>query len=423
MTTITIPHNFQPRDYQLPLFKAFDSGKKRAVVVWHRRAGKDLSLINIVLKGAINRVGAYYYFFPTYTQGKKILWKGMTKEGRKFLDYIPEQIISKTNSTDMSIELINGSIIQIIGTDNIDSIVGTNPLGCVFSEYSLQNPRAWDLMRPILAENGGWAIFNYTPRGKNHGFDLYDMAKDNPKWFTSLLTKDDTGVISDEIIEEERASGMTEELIQQEYYCSFEGSIEGAYYSKQFKQLEADGRMVIDLYEPELKVHTAWDLGVSDSTSIWFFQLYKDEIRIIDFYESSGEGLQHYIDICRGKKYNYDRMIAPHDIKVREFSSGMARIDIARKKGINFDICPSISVMDGINAVRKYLPYCIFDKDKCKAGINALKSYHKAYDEKKKMFKTRPEHDWASHAADAFRYLIVNYNKMTQKQSQITDMF
>lgn len=422
MTTIQIPYKFKPRHYQLPLFKAFDRGMKRFVVVWHRRAGKDLSLINLLLKGAIKRVGTYFYFFPTYKQGKKILWKGMTKEGRRFLDYIPKQIIAKTNETDMSIELINGSVIQIIGTDNIDSIVGTNPVGCVFSEYSLQNPKAWDFMRPVLSENGGWAVFNYTPRGKNHGYDLYESAKDNDNWFTSLLGIEDTKVIDISAIEEERASGMSEDLILQEYYCSFEGSIEGAYYSKQFKYLEKENRIISNLYEPELKVNTVWDLGVSDSTAIWFYQEYKNEIRVIDFYENSGEGLDHYIDELKKKNYNYGRMYAPHDIKVREFSSGQSRIDIARKKGINFDIVPNIPVQDGIEATRRILMRCWFDKDKCKSGINALKSYHKEYDEKKKIFKSRPEHDWSSHASDAFRYLSVVSN-LSDKKSEIVDIF
>ena len=317
---ITIPYKFEPRDYQLPLFESFDNGTKRAVVIWHRRAGKDLCLLNIILKGSVNRVGSYYYFFPTYKQGKKILWKGMTKEGRRFLNYIPKPLIHNTNETDMSIELINGSVIQIIGTDNIDSIVGTNPVGCVFSEYALQNPKAWDLMRPVLSENDGFAIFNYTPRGKNHGYDLYQMAKENKNWFVSKLGVDDTKVINPDVIEEERRSGMDEDLIQQEYYCSFEVALQGAYYAKQFKYLEEEKRFLRKLYNPELKVHTAWDLGVSDSTVIWFFQIYKNSVRIIDYYENSGEGLEHYIEELHKKNYSYDRMFAPHDLSLIHIS-------------------------------------------------------------------------------------------------------
>jgi hypothetical protein len=422
MTTIRIPYNFEPRKYQLPLFRAFDEGKKRAVIVWHRRAGKDISLLNILLKGAIRRVGVYYYFFPTYQQGKKILWKGMTREGRRFLDYIPKALIRKKNETEMSIELMNGSIIQVVGTDNIDSIVGTNPVGCIFSEYSLQNPKAWTFMRPILAENGGWAIFNFTPRGKNHAYDLHEMAKNNDKWFVSCLTIKDTGVIKSEVIEEERASGMSEDMILQEYYCSYEAAIEGSYYARQIKFLEENDRIIDNIYDKNLKVHTAWDLGVADSTSIWFFQIYKNEIRIIDFYENSGEGLEHYIEVCKNKPYKYDKMIAPHDIKVREFTSGQSRIEVARQKGINFDIAPQLPVIDGIESVRRTLKRCWFDKTKTKEGLNCLRSYHKAYDEKKKVFKSRPEHDWSSHGSDAFRYLAVSLEDIEHKKTKTIDI-
>ena len=165
---ITIPHLFQPREYQLPIFKAIDNGYKRIIQVWHRRAGKEKTDINIVAKKIFERVGAYYYIFPTYNQGKKILWNGADKEGTRFLDHFPEATRKRNVGNEMFIEFKNGSTFQVVGSDNIDSIVGTNPLGVVFSEYSLQDPQAWDYIRPILAENDGWAIFNFTPRGDNH---------------------------------------------------------------------------------------------------------------------------------------------------------------------------------------------------------------------------------------------------------------
>lgn len=203
MQTITLPYNFTPRDYQKPLFRAIDSGFKRAVVIWHRRAGKDKSLINIISKKAMERVGTYYYLFPTYKQGKKIIWNGMDKDGFKFINHIPEAIVKRKDSTDMLVELINGSIIQIVGTDNIDSIVGTNPVGCVFSEYALQDPTAWSFLRPILQENGGFAIFNYTPRGDNHGKTLYEAALKRENWYVELRKADETGVFTKEQLDEE----------------------------------------------------------------------------------------------------------------------------------------------------------------------------------------------------------------------------
>lgn len=222
---VTLPHRFAPRAYQLPFLSAWDSGKKRFVIVWHRRSGKDKTAFATLPKKMFERVGAYFYFAPTYTQGKKIIWDGMDRDGFKFTDHVPREIVKSRNETEMKIELINGSYLQVIGTDKIDSIVGTNPVGCIFTEYSLQDPRAWDLIRPILAENGGWAVFIFTPRGMNHGWKVLQQAQANPDtWFWQILTVDDTGVISPDVVEQERRE-MPHELFEQEYYCKF---IEGA---------------------------------------------------------------------------------------------------------------------------------------------------------------------------------------------------
>lgn len=225
---VKVPHNFSCRPYQVPIWNAIvKEGKNRAVVVWHRRSGKDKTFINILTTKMCQRRGVYYYFLPTYGQGRKILWDGMDKSGFKFLDHIPSDLIVKKNDTEMKIEIVNGSILQVVGTDNFDSIMGTNPIGCVFSEYSLQDPKAWEFIRPILLENDGWAIFNFTPRGQNHAKDLYDMARMNDDWFCQLLTVNDTTdhdckrLITDDMLDAERLSGMSETLIQQEYYCNF----------------------------------------------------------------------------------------------------------------------------------------------------------------------------------------------------------
>lgn len=406
---ITIPYKFTPRDYQIPLISCIDKGYKRAVCIFHRRAGKDKTLINLITKEALKRVGVYYYLFPTYKQGRKIIWQGIDKAGMKFTDHIPEEIRKRTNDQEMMIELRNGSIIQIIGTDDIDRIVGTNPVGCVFSEYSLQNPKAWDLLRPILAENEGWAVFNYTPRGKNHGYELYEMAKDNPKWFAEILTVDDTKAISLEAIEEERLAGMDEDLIQQEFYCSFEAAIQGAYYAKQINKANEENRITNVPYVENIPVHTVWDLGVGDSTAIWFIQLVNQEIRVIDYYEAQGEGLPYYAKVLDERGYKYGGHYAPHDIQVREMGSGLSRLETARSLGINFQVVKNISIDDGINAARVIFNRCWFDKEKTKQGVNCLVNYHKEYDEKRKEYKNIPYHDWSSHGADAFRYLAVQF--------------
>jgi hypothetical protein len=392
-----------------------DSGKKRAVAVWHRRAGKEKTFINYVAKAAFQRVGTYFYLFPTYTQAKKVLWDGRDREGFPFMAHFPREVVAKKNEAELRVELVNGSAVQLVGSDNIDSVLGTNPVGCVFSEYALQDPKAWDYMRPILRENGGWAIFDYTPRGKNHGFSLYQMARNNPDWFAEILTVADTKALSEEDINKERREGMSEELVQQEFYCSFEGVQFGAYFGKQLKDAEDDGRVTRVAYEPNIGVETWWDLGIGDSTAIWFTQSVGREIRVIDFYEASGEGLPHYAKKLQERPYVYSRHHAPHDIEVRELGSGRSRKETAASLGIVFDVVPNLALEDGIEAARSLIARCWFDSHRCERGLNALASYHKAYDDKARDWKSYPAHDWSSHAADAFRYLAVGHKTSPAK--------
>jgi len=239
---IRIPHNFEPRNYQLPFFKIMDKGCKRAVLVWHRRAGKDKSALNLMIKKMLERKGIYYYFFPTYSQAKKVIWEGIDKEGMPFLEHFPKSLIVYKNDTEMKIKLRNGSMFQLVGTENIDSIMGTNPVGCVFSEYALQNPQAWNYIRPILAENDGWAVFIFTPRGMNHGWEILQTAKKSEKWFWQILTVDDTKAIPKWKLNEEKDE-MPEDFFQQEYYCKF---IEGA--NRVFTNIESC------IYNGDLKV-------------------------------------------------------------------------------------------------------------------------------------------------------------------------
>lgn len=399
---------------------------KRAVAVWHRRAGKDLMAINIISTKIPERVGMYWHMLPTYKQGRGIVWNGHTRDGRAFLDHFHPDLIASKNSTEMRITFTNGAHYQVVGTDNIDSLVGTNPVGVVFSEYSLQDPGAWDYIRPILAENGGWALFIYTARGRNHGFHMAEMAKTNKKWFFEKLTAgsgvedtkrpDNTPVISDEAIDEERKSGMPEEMIQQEFKCSFEAPFVGSYYGSQMIAAEKEGRLMENIpHEPRLTVDTYWDLGVNDTTCIWFVQHYGGEERIIDYYEMSGEGLPHYAKVLNGQVSGYERMhaytygkhYAPHDIKVKELGSGKSREETARSLGIKFQMVKRHEVEDGIEAVRSTLPQCYFSRKTCQRGIDGLSAYRKAWDDKNKIFQSHPLHDWASNPADAFRYFAM----------------
>jgi hypothetical protein len=222
---ITLPHKFSPREYQLPLLQALDSGKTRALIVWNRRSGKDKTCFNFMVKKAFEKVGTYFYFLPTYSQAKKVIWDNIDNEGFKMLDHIPKELVKSTNATELKIELRNGSVIQLIAADEFKkSGVGTNPIGVVFSEYSITDPEAWKFVSPILAVNGGWAIFNFTPRGMNHAWTLLQQVKDNNKWFVQTLTVDDTKVLTGEALEEEKRNNP-QDLFEQEYYCKF---IEGA---------------------------------------------------------------------------------------------------------------------------------------------------------------------------------------------------
>lgn len=403
---ICLPHQWEPRSYQLPAWTYLENGGKRCVLIWHRRAGKDSLSLNWTVTAAMERVGLYWHLLPTYSQGRKIIWNGMTKEGRKFLDYFPPEIVKNTNKTDMQIDLINGSIYQVVGTDYVDRLVGSNPIGVIFSEYSLQDPRAWELIRPILAENGGWAIFPYTPRGKNHGHERFRRAKKNDKWFAQLLTVEDTGVISKDAIEEERKDGMSDEMIQQEFYCSFEAGVIGAYFSQQIIDARREGRISRVPHYPDLPVFTWWDIGMDDCTTIIFTQNVNRELHIIDYYEQSGEGMPHYVKILKDKPYIYARHSGPHDLKVRELGTGKSREATARQLGIKFDIQRKPKYKnDTIEMARNIFPRCWIDEIKCERLIACLENYRKEYDEKRKVFLEHPERDWSCHGSDAFQNL------------------
>ena len=415
MNIITIPYKFEPRTYQKELMAALDSGFKRAIAVYHRRAGKDKTMFNIMVKKAVQRKGTYYYFFPEYAQGRRVIWDGIDGSGFKFLDHIPEPLIQSKNSTDMKIILTNGSVIQVMGTDKFDKVRGANPVGCVFSEFAFQNPKAWNIIRPILAENGGWAIFNSSTNGKNHFYDMYQMAIKNKNWFVQNYdvsqTLDENGnrYVSDEVIQEERDAGMSEEMIQQEFYNSWTANSQGFYYLSIIEELEKNGQISKVPHDPAAPVETFWDIGSNDATCIWFVQTMGKEIHVIDFYSSNNKGLQHYAKVLQEKKYIYRSHNFPHDIVNIEFGTGRTRYEVAEElfKGTHLNIVSKLSIAEGINAVRMVLPQCYFDKNLCSYGLDGLRNYTKVWDEKNSVFKDQPLHNWASDPSDAFRYLAV----------------
>lgn len=423
MVEIIVPAKYEPRPYQQAFHRAMDGtyrrtqsgecvsngdGFKRAALVWHRRAGKDKACWCYLLARAAYEKGTYYYIFPTYTQGKKALWEAIGKDEVNYIEHIPAAaIIGAPNQTEMKINLLNGSVVQIVGAEEFNRLMGTNPRGLVFSEYSIQNPNCWRYMEPILMENGGWAIFNLTPRGKNHGYELWAMAQANQdEWYCSLQTIEDTGVISPDEIAKMRRQGVSEEFIQQEFYCSFEGSVHGAIYAAQIRQARADGRIGNVPHDPHLPVYTAWDLGIDDHMAIWFCQLYGQEVRLIDYLEGWGEGLPYYVREIKERQYNIGKHVLPHDIQVRELGTGKTRLEVLQGLGLDCEVLPASEIADGIEAVRGMFSRSWFDSEKCRAGLDALDNYKQKFDERKNTF-TGIDKNWACHGSDAFRYLAV----------------
>ncbi len=430
MAKLTIPHGYEPRHYQLNVLEALDSGVKNICWIVHRRGGKDTTLWNHTIKCAYTTPGIYYYILPTYAQAKRVIWDGMINDGKRMLDYIPKQIIDgNPNNTEMKV-WINGSkgqsLIQLVGADSYDSIMGTNPRGVVFSEYSLMDPQAYDYIKPILAANGGWCAFIYTPRGKNWGWDLAQIAKNNPQdWFYEVLTIEGTGVLTKEQVDTERRKGMPEDMIQQEFYCNFNRGQEGSYYGRHIEKLRLKGQVCSVPFDPSVPVRTYWDIGIGDSTVIWYAQFIGKEIHLINHYENSGEGLAHYArvldDFRRETGCVYDLHVAPHDIQARELTTGKTRLETARRLGLNFRVAPKLSLESGIEAVRSLLSRCWFDQKATDQGVKCLENYRKSYNEKYKVYSDRPHHDWASHSADAFRMLAVTEQNF-QPESAVGDV-
>lgn len=407
MTVLDLALEFQPRDYQIPLIQALNSGIKRAVFVAHRRAGKDILAFNwAVLQLLINPGWTCFHILPTYNQAKKVIWDANTNESKRLLDYIPSELIESKNGQEMKIRLKNGSLYQLIGSDNIDSLVGTNPKIIIFSEYAIQSPAAWEYLRPILDVNKGYALFISTPRGKNHFYDLMNMAKTNPDWFCQVLSIHDTGVLNDADIEKIRLEGMSEESIQQEFYCSFNRGVEGSYYGKLIEKARNEGRVCNVPYDPRSPVHTAFDIGFGDSTSITFWQEVGGELRILDFYENHGEGIAHYAKMLQSKPYVYGTHYMPHDAGSGSIQTGRTLQDVAWEVGIKTTILPrETDIQTGIEAVRSLLSVAYIDEKNCRHLLKCLENYHKKYNDKTQAYSETPLHDWTSHAADSVRYM------------------
>lgn len=434
---IALPHRYSARIYQKPLWKAmFQDGIRRAILVWHRRAGKDKTVWNVFIQKTQEKVGAYYYMLPKQRQARKVIWDGRGKDyidengvkqkGVSFREHIPEELIANENATEMKITLTNGSIIQLCGSDNYDSLMGTNPLGIVFSEYSIQNPAAWDYFRPILAENDGFALFVYTTRGLNHGYTLFNKNKNNDKWLVSLLTVDQTKledgspVITEEAIQDDRDSGMDEAMIQQEYYCDWNAANKGAIFGKEMAKAWAEKRVCRLPIDPLLPVYTCWDIGYGDATVIWFIQIYGKEIRCVNMFYDNNQDIAHYAKYIRKFKeennIEYHTHYGPHDLEKHE-SNGQTIRNQYKEAGIKFKVVPRVDLkINSINALRKIFPQLWFDEERCLRGIEALSQYQWEYNEEKHIWKSdKPYHDWSSDFADALQQFAMGYKDTSYK--------
>ena len=397
--------------------------KRWNVLVMHRRFGKTVWAVNELIKRALTcelprpRVA---FVAPTFTQAKRIAWDYV----KFYAGVIPGVSF---NETELRLDFPNGARLTLLSAENPDALRGIYLDLAVFDEFGMQNPRVWgEVVRPALSDREGAAVFLGTPAGHNHFFDLLETAKQqteegSEQWYWKVVKASESGLVKDTELQAAQDQ-MTPEQYEQEYECSFTAAIIGAYYAKLLTNADDDGRITQVPYDPSYPVHTAWDLGINDSTAIWFAQIFRGgAIHVIDYYENGGVGLQHYADVLNKKDYNYGDHLAPHDIEVRELGSGKSRIETAFSLGIRFKVIPRMKVADGINAARMLIPKCYFDRDKCHEGLEMLRQYRQEYDERKKTFRDHPRHDFTSHSADAFRYLAsglenrTNYTKPPQQ--------
>jgi phage terminase large subunit len=394
----TVDTGYVARSQFLPLHARI---QRWAIAVCHRRAGKTVACINDLVDGALRcqlPSPRFAYVAPFYSQAKDIAWNYL----RNYTLPIPG---AKPFEYELRIDLPNEGRVRLYGADNYERLRGSYYDGIVLDEFGDMDPRAWqEVIRPALSDRHGWAIFIGTPKGRNHFYDLWRQAQNDPEWFRLMLKASQSGLIDGAELADARKA-MTEDQYNAEYECSFEAAIVGAYYAREIEQAERDKRICSVPYEARVPVETAWDLGVGDSTSIWFLQQVGKEIRVIDYLENHGVGMGWYANELRQKPYSYGLHILPHDAEARmQGEEVRTRAGILKDLGFaNQKIIAASNVDDGINVARVMFSRCWFDKTKCEQGLRALRQYHREWDDKHKVFHPRPMHDWSSHAADAFR--------------------
>lgn len=403
MKTVELVSPYEVRDQ----FKPLHSRKTRWFIgVAHRRAGKTVADINELVIGALKCSlpnPRFAYVAPQLNQAKDIAWVYL-KEYTQFLN-------PKINESELWVELPGGKRIRIYGADNPDRLRGIYLDGVVLDEFGDMDPTIWSqVIRPALSDRKGWACFIGTPKGKNTFHRLWTEAEDDPDWTRLMLKASETGLLDEKELADAKRM-MSEDEFAQEYECSFEAAVRGAYYGREMNDADDADRITGVPYDPRLPVHTAWDLGVADSTVIWFVQVSGRETRFIDVLKGEGVGLDWYAKELQKRDYLWGNHYLPHDVEVRELGTGKSRKEVLDGLGIRATVCPNIPIADGIQAVRMLLPTAYFDKVKCKQGVEALRMYRREYDEKRQEFRTHPLHDWTSHYADATRYFAVAHRE------------
>lgn len=391
---------FAPRSVFMPFH---ERSKRWTCIVAHRRCGKTLATIMDLITRALATTkphAQYAYIAPFYAQAKAVAWNYLKRYAEPVLSEAPKE-------TELSVKLINGSQIRLFGADNDTALRGMYLDGVVLDEAGDMRPSVWqEVVRPMLSDRSGWAVFIGTPRGRNYFQEIHEVAGRDPDWLSLTLKASQTGILPQSELDDARKL-MTDSAYRQEYECDFYAPVIGAIYADELNVARDEGRITQVPHDPVMQVHTVWDLGMDDLTAILFFQQANGQIRLIDYHESSGEGLPYYAEYLKQKPYIYGRHYAPHDIQVRELGSGLSRLEVARQLGIGFEVVPNIPVEEGIHAGRLAMARAWFDAEKLAPALDALNSYRREYDDKLRIFKPRPRHDWSSHAADCWRYLAV----------------
>lgn len=430
MQTIKLPSNkfepdgvWRPRPHQQAGFDYLRDGGKRLVEIDHRRAGKDeLALAWAAVAMHQKKPISIWHMLPEAAQARKAIWNALdANRGKRRIDLaFPPEIRAATRQQDMFIEFKNGSTWQVVGSDNFDSLVGSQPSGIVYSEFALANPYSWSYLRPILLENNGWAMFITTPRGRNHAHKLFQLGLDPDNDWLSVMNKaTETGIFTDEQLKAEEAEYiatygaiMGQSLFNQEYLCDWAAAVPGAYWGKELDDLEKAGRLTDVPYDPDMLVVTSDDLGLNDANVKFYWQVNGPQIRMIDVEVHRGVGLPTHVKDMKAKPYQYGQSIYPHDIKVRELGTdGKSRLAVIKTLGVkNPTVAPGVgqmSVMDGIDAFRRMLPRMWIDKGKCGEAFETLKTYHADWDEKTQTLAKTPKHDYSSNFADSCRYFAI----------------